>query len=110
MAQTDEEIAKAYHCHHRTVEEIRQRFVEEGLEAALERKKRIYTPKKMDGRCEAKLLSLACSTPPKGCERWTLRMLADKLVELEVVDSISCETVRKQLKKTNFNRIEKDAG
>ena len=88
--------------HTRTVERVRERFVEQGLEAALvpARSKRIYA-RKLDGRQEAKLIALACSKPPAGKKRWTLRLLADEAVELEIADSLSYETVRQTLKKTS---------
>ena len=100
---TDEEIAKAVHCHRNTVFNVRQRLVEQGLEAALERKKRETPPvtKMLDGEKEARLIALGCSQPPEGCARWTLKLLAERMVELEIVESISYETVRRTLKKTN---------
>ena len=89
-----------------TVERVRQRFVEQGLEAALGRKKqdRPSRPRKLDGRAEARLIALACSAPPDGRKAWTMKLLADRLVELEVVDSVSDETVRRALKKTRSSR------
>lgn len=104
---SDQEIAKAFSCHRRTVENIRRRFVEQGLEAALERQKRAHPPRErlLDGDGEAKLIALSCSQAPEGHSRWTLQLLADKLVELQVVESISYETVRQVLKKTNLNHI-----
>ena len=103
----DWRIADALEVHVATIERVRQRFVELGFEAALERKKRETPPRpiKMDGRAEARLIALACSQPPDGRAAWTMQLLADKLVELEVVDSISDETVRKTLKKTRSSRI-----
>ncbi len=100
---SDEEIAKTLHCHRNTVFNVRQRFVEEGLEAALERKKRETPPvaRILDGEKEARLIAIGCSQPPEGCARWTLKLLAERLVELEIVESISYETVRRTLKKTN---------
>lgn len=99
----DERIAEAFRCHLTTVERLRRRLVEHGLEAALERQKRQnYTPK-LDGEAEAHLIALACSEAPKGRSRWTLRLLADKLVELSVVDEISYATVRRTLKKTSLS-------
>ena len=82
---------------------VRQRFVEQGLEAALVRKKqdRPSRQRKLDGAAEARLIALACSQPPDGRAGWTLRLLADRLVELEVVESVSRETVRRALKKTS---------
>jgi hypothetical protein len=100
-AWTDEKCADAFVCHVNTPRNMRQRFVEQGLEAALERKK--MPPRQdliLDGRKEARLIALSCSPPPKGRSRWTLRLLAEKLVALKVVDAISYETVRRALKKT----------
>jgi hypothetical protein len=103
---TDERIAEAVEVNRTTVEQVRQRFVEQGLEAALVRKKqdRPSRERKLDGDGEARLIALACSQPPRGRAAWTLRLLADRLVELEVVDAISTETVRQVLKKTNSSR------
>jgi len=103
---THQAAAKAFSCHLNTVSNLCQRFVEQGLEAALERKKRLLppTPRKLDGRGEAQLIALACRQPPDGACRWALRLLANELVELGVVESISHETVRQTLKKTNLNR------
>jgi transposase len=100
---TDEEAAEAFGIRANTVRDIRQRFVAEGLEAALERKRRIEppTPRKLDGAGEARLIALACGEPPEGRARWTLRLLAGKMVELAIVDGISHETVRRTLKKTS---------
>ena len=100
--RTDEQIAAALDTSTRTVERVRERFVEQGLEAALlpRPSKRVYA-RKLDGRQEAKLIALACSKPPAGKARWTLRLLADEMVELEVVDALSHETVRQTLKKTS---------
>jgi transposase len=97
----DEQIAKAYRAHRTTVEHLRKRFVEQGLEGALERQKRHNYARKLDGEGEARLIALACSQAPQGRGRWTLRLLADKLVELNVVDEISYGTVRRTLKKTS---------
>lgn len=101
---SDTKTAKHVGSSRPTVERIRKQFVLEGLEAALSDKKRLRsrTPK-LDGAGEAKLTVLACSTPPEGRSRWTLVLLADKLVELKIVDSISGEAVRKHLKKMNLN-------
>ena len=100
--QTDEQIALALDTTTRTVERVRERFVTESLESALLPKptKRVYT-RKLDGEQEAKLIATACSKPPAGKKRWTLRMLAGHMVELEVVDHLSHETVRRTLKKTS---------
>ena len=102
-AWPDRRIADALEVSTDTVERVRQRFVELGLDAALDRKQRERPPReiKLDGRAEARLIALACSTPPGGRAVWTMQLLADKLVELEVVDSISDETVRLALKKTS---------
>lgn len=97
---TDQVAAERTGFTRRTVEMIRERCVTEGLDSALERKKRSRERhQKLDGEAEARLINLACSDAPKGYARWTLHMLADKLVELEVVDSISHECVRQVLKK-----------
>lgn len=100
---TDKQISKAFGVHTNTIHGIRRRFVERGLQAALERKKQDYPSRKriVDGDVEAHLIALRCGDPPKGRNQWNLRLLADKLVELEIVPSISHETVRKTLKKTN---------
>jgi hypothetical protein len=102
-AWPDGRIAEALELSTATVERVRQRFVEQGLDAALDRKPRERPPRpiKLDGRAEARLIALACSPPPLGRAVWTMQLLADKLVELEVVDSISDETVRLALKKTS---------
>ena len=85
-----------------TVERVRRRCVEEGIEAALDRKQQLRRrQKKLDGAAEARLIALACGEPPEGRACWTLRLLADRLVECEIVESIHPETVRKALKKTN---------
>ena len=105
-AWTDARIAEAVEVNRTTVERVRQRFVEQGLEAALVRKKqdRPSRERKLDGAGEARLVTLACSEPPRGRAAWTLRLLADRLIELQVVDTISTETVRQVLKKTNSSR------
>ena len=102
-AWPDARIVEAVEVSIATVERVRQRFVEQGLEAALGRKKqdRPSRPRKLDGPAEARLIALACSAPPEGRKEWTMKLLADRLVELEVVDTISDETVRRVLKKTN---------
>jgi transposase len=105
-AWTDARIAEAIEVNRTTVEQVRQRFVEQGLEAALVRKKqdRPSRERKLDGAGEARLIALACSSPPQGRAAWTLRLLGDRLVELQVVETISTETVRQVLKKTNSSR------
>jgi transposase len=101
-AWPDHRIADALEVSTATVERVRQRFVEQGLDAALDRKQRERPAReiKLDGRAEAQLIALACSAPPEGRATWTMQLLADKLVELDVVGSISDETVRLALKKT----------
>lgn len=98
----DAQIAEAYHCRVQTVENLRKRLVAEGFERALEgqRRKEPPTACKLDGETEAKLIALRLGRPPAGFGQWTLRLLADEMVALELVDSISYETVRKTLKKT----------
>jgi len=98
----DAKIGEAVGCRTRTVENVRQAFVLEGFEEALVRKKRATppTPKLLDGAAEAKLIALRLGQPPAGFGHWTLRLLADQMVELEIVASISPETVRQTLKKT----------
>ena len=93
---------KRFVCHPQTVRNLRVRFSEEGVSSALERSQPAKPPRvrRLDGSGEARLIALSCSQPPAGFGRWTLRMLADKLVELSVVESISPETVRQTLKKT----------
>jgi transposase len=102
----DARIAEAVEVSIATVERVRQRFVEQGLEAALGRQKRDRPsrPRKLDGRAEARLVALACSAPPEGRKEWTMQLLADKLVELQVVDTVCDETVRRALKKTRSSR------
>ena len=99
---TDEEVARSLEIASATVERIRRRCVEEGIEAALGRKRQLNRrPKRLDGQGEAHLIALACGEPPEGRAGWTLQLLADRLVECEIVESISTETVRQTLKKTN---------
>lgn len=101
-AWLDEQIAKALDVNVRTIERIRKQFVEEGFDSVLKRRPstRQYL-RKLDGKQEAQLTTIACSSPPEGHVRWTLRMLADRMVELEYVDDISYQTVNRVLKKTN---------
>lgn len=101
-AWTDAKIAEAFQCRVQTIENLRKRVVTESFELALEGKKRQDppTPPKLDGVGEAKLISMRLGKPPAGYGRWTLQLLADELVALEVVDSICSETVRQTLKKT----------
>jgi transposase len=98
----DQKIAEGLEVGRATVERLRKAFVEEGLETALERRKpRRQYRRKLDGDGEAHLVALACQAPPEGRSRWTLRLLADRLVQLEYVDEISYQTVHRTLKKTN---------
>ena len=101
-AWSEEEVVDALDCSASTVYRVRERFVLEGFEAALEHKRpdRVYV-RRLDGEAEARLVTLACSSAPEGRNRWTMRMLADRLIELGVVGRVSSETVRLTLKKTN---------
>lgn len=99
----DWEIAQAVGISERQVCRIRQQFVRSG-ELNLDRKKRVGEPKVLTGKAEAKLVTLCCSSPPEGRERWTLRLLCDELARLQVVTSVCPETVRQRLKKTNSSR------
>src|SRR5467141_5213110 len=101
---TNADIASAYEVSTKKVEQLKKRFVEEGCEAALYRKPVTNVHRrKITGDEEAHLIALYCSQAPEGHERWTLRMLADTMVELDIVDSVSHETIRRTLKKTNLN-------
>ena len=100
----DQQIAEALLVGPATVSRVRRRFAEEGLESALKERPRPGQRRKLDGRQEAHLVAVACSAAPQGRAHWTLRLLADKVVELELADSISPETVRQVLKKTSSNR------
>lgn len=99
-AWSDSQISRALDVATQTVERVRKQFATEGLQRALTRKRpdRIYT-KAVDGRAEATLIATACSEPPPGHTRWTLRLLADKLVELQMCESVSHESVRQVMKK-----------
>ncbi len=99
---SDAKIAEALSCRTRTIENVRRRLVTEGLDAVLNRKKRETppTPKLLDGKQEAEIIALRLGKPPAGFANWTLRLLADQVVALEIADSISHETVRGTLKKT----------
>ncbi len=101
---TNEQICKVLKIGMRTIDRVKKKFFEEGFEASLERRvtSRVYD-KKVDGDAEARLVTLCCSEPPKGRSKWSLRLLADKMVELNYVESISHVTVREVLKKTNLN-------
>jgi len=104
-AWKDQQIAESLEVGTATVERVREQFVEEGFEAALERRKprRIYE-RVLDGDGEAYLIALACQKPPEGRSRWTLRLLADRMVQLDHVEAISCQTVHRTLKKMNSSR------
>ena len=107
----NEKISKILHISMRKIDRVKKRFVEEGLEISLSGHKgqRVYE-KKADGNLEAHLVALSCSEPPSGFSRWSLRLLADKVVELNYIDNISYETVRRVLKKTKLNLGENKAG
>jgi transposase len=106
------EVAEALGITSRTIEHLKQRFVENGLEAALERKVRDKPPRdvKFDGAFEARLIALACTEAPEGRTRWTVRLLADKAVELNFAESVSSMTVQRTLKKTNLSLISASTG
>ncbi len=103
---SDEQISDALDVTVQTIERVRKQLVEEGFDAVLSRRQytQKVTRKKIDGNVEAHLIALSCSEPPKGYVRWTLRLLADKIVELGYVETISHETIRQTLKKTNLSR------
>jgi transposase len=108
---TDERIAKAFEVSTATVARQRQRFCEDGLEVALLPKKPGRPRRRaLDGRAEAHLVVLSCSNPPEGRERWSMRLLADRMVELGYVESVSYETVRRTLKKTSFGPTSSASG
>ena len=107
---SDTAIQQALDISIRTIERVRQRFVEEGLQAALKQRPGAGRKRQIQGEQEAQLIALRCSAPPEGKGRWTLRLLADQMVELGHLESTSYETVRQTLKKTNYNRGSKSAG
>jgi transposase len=111
-AWDDASIADAVEVSTRTVERVRQRFVEQGFEAALVRKPQARPSRlrKLDGAAEARLIALACSRPPEGRDHWTMQLLADQLVALEIVETVSDETVRRTLKKTRSSRGSRSSG
>jgi transposase len=106
------DVAEALGVTSRTIEHLKKRFVEEGIEVALERKSREKPPRDVifDGAFEARLISLACSEAPEGYERWTVRLLADKAVELKFASSVSHMTVQRVLKKTNLSLTSANTG
>jgi tryptophan 2,3-dioxygenase len=110
--QTNQQLCDALLVDMRTIDRVKRRFVEEGMDAALHRKSAAerINARKIDGDAEARLVALYCSQPPEGRCRWTLRLLADKLVELEVCESLSHETVRQALKKMRSNPGRKSNG
>lgn len=108
--RTDREVAEAVMCSRETVHNVRKRFLAGGLERALYDQERPGAPPKVTGEAEAKLVMLACSDPPAGQARWTLRLLADKMVELGYIDSISHVTVGEKLKKTRCSRGKSNPG
>jgi len=101
IEKSDEEIARLFHCHNQTVFNVRKKYCQQGLQAVIERKQRKTPPipRKLDGAKEARLITIACSQPPEGYAGWTLDLLADKMVELKIVDSISGKTIGRVLKK-----------
>jgi transposase len=101
---SDDEITTFVGVDRTTVHRVRKRYCEGGLDHALQERHRSGAPSKIDGRVEATLTMLACADPPEGYGRWTLQLLADKLIALEVIEAISLESVRTVLKKTNLNR------
>jgi len=100
---SDEDIMNTLGVDRKTIYRVRKNYHERGLEQALQEKPRSGAPSKIDGRLEATLTMLACSDPPEGRARWTLQLLADKLIEVKAVDAISLETVRTMLKKMHLN-------
>ena len=106
------DVAAALGITSRTIEHLKKRFVEDGLEAALVRKPRVRPPREVifDGAFEARLIALACSEAPSGYRRWTVRLLADKVVELNLAPSVSHMTVQRVLKKMNVNLTSKNTG
>jgi transposase len=101
---TDGQISESLNIAHATIERVRQRFVEEGMESALSRREQKKRRQKIiDGEKEAYLIAIACSETPAGKSNWTLKMLADKMIELNYVEQVSTETIRQTLKKTNLN-------
>lgn len=108
---TGKHISQVLKVSARMIDRVKQRFIEDGFDACLERKPMSRTKeKKADGELEAQLIALSCSTAPEGFARWSLRLLADKMVEMKYIESISHETIRKVLKKTNSNRGKQKVG
>lgn len=109
-AWTDAEIAEAYGCRTKTVENIRERFVTAGFELTLNGQPHARRPKLLSGAAEAKIIATRLSSPPPGFAHWTLRLLAERVVELKIVDAISHETVRRTLKKTRLRAASSSTG
>jgi transposase len=108
---TDQAIGDALDVSVATIERVRRLYVQQGLDAALKRKSRTqHRSRRLDGNQEAHLIALTCSEPPTGHSRWTLRLLADRMVKLEYAEELSHETVRRTLKKTNSNRGRRNNG
>jgi len=109
---SDEETAEAFGCHPNTVRNVRQRLVEQGFEEAVERRKQEQPSREkiFDGKKEARLIATSCSQPPEGRRAWTLELLADRVVELKIVETVSPSTVGRTLKKTNCSRIAESVG
>ena len=109
---SDEETAEAFGCHPNTVRNVRQRLVEQGFDAALERKKQERPSREriFDGEKEARLIATSCSEPPSGRAAWTLELLADRMVALKIVDAVSATTVGRTLKKTSCSRTAASVG
>ncbi len=105
VSMKDTDVAKAFRCRHQSIERIRKACVEDGLDACLQHGN-LGAPRKktFDGEAEAHLIALGCSKPPEGRTRWTLQMLSDRVVELNIVESCSASTVYQTLKKTNLSR------
>jgi transposase len=102
---TANRCAEAFSCHSNTVLNIKKHFVERGLKSVMQKKQKPSQPKIVDGETEARIIALSCSKPPAGYSQWSLRLLAKNIVELQIVESISYETVRQTLKKTNLSPI-----
>ena len=108
---TDKNIARAYHTTERSIGNLRRRFVEKGLDAALGREKREVAPRiKIDGETEAKIVALTCSAAPEGHSQWSLRLLADKVIELGIMESVSHTAIGDCLKKTKLNHGYRSSG
>ena len=108
---TDKSIAKAYHATEKSIYNLRRRFVEQGLNAALGREKREIAPRnKIDGEIEAKIVALTCSDAPEGYSQWSLRLIADKVVELGIMESVSHTAIADCLKKTKLNHGYRSSG